>query len=130
MPRSERVMDVVSFETLWEINPKYEWIAKGAARIQEEGTGDLPAFKSTTYLAVQRFNFNVWRPVYIGVEYRALLQRQTDDQRRGFLGEVMWNLQKRVRVGIGYNFTDFSDNEFSQNDYSVDGGFLRVQGRY
>jgi hypothetical protein len=33
-------------------------------------------------------------------------------------------------LGVGFNFTDFSDNEFSDNDYSVYGWFLRVQGRY
>jgi hypothetical protein len=37
---------------------------------------------------------------------------------------------ENFRVGAGYNFTDFSDDEFSQNDYSVKGWFFRVQGRY
>jgi len=31
---------------------------------------------------------------------------------------------------VGYNFTDFSDDEFSNNDYSVKGWFLRLQGTY
>jgi len=42
----------------------------------------------------------------------------------------MWNVKKHFRVGAGYNFTDFSDDEFSPNDYSVRGWFVRVQGRY
>jgi hypothetical protein len=42
----------------------------------------------------------------------------------------MWKLHKHFRFGVGYNFTDFSDSEFSTNDYKVDGWFLRVQGRY
>ena len=37
---------------------------------------------------------------------------------------------EHLMLGIGYNFTDFSDDELSANDYSLQGWFLRVQGRY
>jgi len=72
----------------------------------------------------------VHRPIDLGIEYRILAERPTDDRRQGFLTELMWVLHKNFRVGGGYNFTDFSDNEFSSNDYSVRGWFLRAQVRY
>ena len=89
-----------------------------------------PGGESDTYLAVQRFNVTIWRPIDMGFEYRTLQQRQADDKKSGWLGEVMWNVKKHFRVGAGYNFTDFTDDEFSQNDYSTRGWFVRVQGRY
>ena len=44
--------------------------------------------------------------------------------------EVTYDLAKHFRAGLGFNFTDISDNEFSKNDYSVRGWFVRLQGRY
>jgi hypothetical protein len=64
------------------------------------------------------------------MEYRILFQKEADDKRQGWLMELMWEATKNLRLGIGYNFTDFSDNEFSDNDYSVQGGFFRIQGKY
>jgi len=49
---------------------------------------------------------------------------------QGWLIEATWEVIRHFRVGAGYNFTDFSDNEFSPNDYSSQGWFIRVQGRY
>ena len=123
-------MDVLSFETIFQITPGIEWVTKGAARLQEETTQLSPVFKSTTLLGIQRFNIRVWHRFDFGVEYRALMERESDDQRNGWLGEVMYRVQGNFRVGGGYNFTDFSDNEFSQNDYTSRGLFFRVQGRY
>ena len=57
-------------------------------------------------------------------------QDAADDMRSGWLTELMWEIRKHLRVGCGYNFTDFSDNEFSDNDYSVHGFFARVQAYY
>ena len=42
----------------------------------------------------------------------------------------MWKIQKNIRAGAGYNFTDFSDDEFAANGYRSQGWFVRVQGRY
>jgi hypothetical protein len=42
----------------------------------------------------------------------------------------MWRPIKHLRVGVGYNGTDFSDDEFSANDFSVRGWFFRLQGTY
>ncbi len=128
--RSRRSMDVFSVETIFGISPRVEWIAKAAARLQEETIEDFPEVRSSTYLGIQRFNLNMWRMFDLGVEYRALVEQETHDQRQGFLGELLFKPVKQFRFGVGYNFTDFSDDEFSLNDYSVSGWFVRVQGRY
>ena len=73
---------------------------------------------------------DIWKKFVFGVEYRTLRQKETFDRRQGWLGEAFWKIQRNFRLGIGYNFTDFSDNEFSQNDYSTEGWFIRVQGMY
>ncbi|MCP3978221.1 MAG: DUF11 domain-containing protein, partial [bacterium] len=128
--RTDRRMDVVSLETSIQVMRRLEWVTKSAARFEVESVGELSSIDSDTILAIQRLNVDVWRPFDLGVEYRILAQDQSDDQREGFLAEFGWSFKRHVRFGLGYNFTDFSDNEFSQNDYSVQGWFIRVQGMY
>ena len=127
---TDRSMDVFSAETIFRITPKVEWAAKLAAKMQKEALAGLDSVKTDTLLTIQRFNLNLWNPFDLGLEYRILRERQTNDQRQGWLSEFMWKPVKYFRVGVGYNFTDFSDNEFSANNYSQSGWFVRVQGRY
>ena len=54
----------------------------------------------------------------------------SNDRRQGWLGEVSWKFQGHLRFGLGYNFTQFSDDEFPLDDYSASGWFFRLQGMY
>ena len=79
---------------------------------------------------LHRFNYH-WRPqIDMGLEYRTLANREANDHKDGWLTELSWEPQQHMRLGVGYNFTEFSDNEFSDNNYSERGWFLRVQGKF
>jgi hypothetical protein len=79
---------------------------------------------------INRLDLTIWEKLEYGVEYRFLVQHEADDLRSGWLNEFLYPVGKHLRLGVGFNFTDFSDNEFSENDYSVYGWFFRVQGKY
>ena len=96
----------------------------------EEKTGDWSPVKTRTMLSVHRLNYNFVSVWDLGVEYRLRSVDLTDDRQTGWLAELMYAMGDNFRIGVGYNFTDFSDNEFSDNDYSVRGAFLRFQGKY
>jgi hypothetical protein len=81
-------------------------------------------------LLIQRFNYNFYKKFELGAEYRIRSQSLANDQEQGWLLEFMWRPVKQLRLGVGYNFTDFSDDEFSSNDFSVRGWFFRLQGAY
>jgi hypothetical protein len=117
-------------EAAYDVTRRVEWFTKLAARTQEETVSGLPSIRSRSYLAIQRLNLGIWKPIELGLEYRVLGQDEANDRRQGWLTEVMWSLHEHFRIGGGFNFTDFSDNEFSSNDYSVTGWFFRIQGRY
>jgi hypothetical protein len=123
-------MQVAAAEAAYEPWRRIELLAKVAARDQREVRAALPALDSRTTLAILRCNVRAWDPVLVGVELRDLREHENDDERSGFLGELMWDVKKHFRLGVGYNFTDFSDDEFAEDDRSVGGWFLRVQGRY
>jgi hypothetical protein len=122
--------DVASVDSVLQILPRLEWVAKLALRDQRNEDGGSAAVDSKSYLGIQRINWLFLNRFELGAEYRLLEQRLADDRRQGWLGELMWKPVKNFRFGVGYNFTDFSDNEFSQNDYKVRGWFVRAQARY
>jgi uncharacterized repeat protein (TIGR01451 family) len=127
---SSSPMDIVSFESVFAVTPRVEWLGKAAFRLQKDRVAGFDAGTSKTFLTIQRFNFVLWKALELGAEYRLLTESATESRRQGVLTQLSWRLIKMMRLGVGYNFTDFSDNEYSRNDYSVHGWFFRVQGRY
>jgi len=122
--------NVTSIEWSLQLNRSVEWVEKGAYKIKAEGSDTMPAVTTHTSLIITRLNLALGKMFDLGTEYRVLAQREADDQRQGWLSELMWKPSKFIRFGVGYNFTDFSDNEFSNNNYSVRGWFVRLQGKY
>ena len=128
--RVATLMDVFSAEGTVDLTALVQWSGKGALRAMRERPPGAPEARTRTSLWISRVSTAVHGPLRFGVEYRWLGQREAQDHRQGWLNELTWDLTRNMRVGGGFNFTDFSDNEFSKNDYSVRGWFIRAQGRY
>ncbi|HEU4402060.1 MAG TPA: OmpA family protein, partial [Candidatus Polarisedimenticolia bacterium] len=126
----ERLLEIFSLDTAFDLTTRLQWLSKLAWRAQTEAFGTLAAARSRASLTVQRVNVKIAGPLEGGIEYRVLAETEGGDRRQGWLSEVMWEVHKSVRVGGGFNFTDFTDNALSTNDYSARGWFFRVQGRY
>ena len=124
------ISDVFSAEGSLQLTKKLEWVEKGAYKIKTEDYVDRPSFTGHTLLSIHRLNYHIFKQIDAAAEYRLLWQREARDSRQGWLSEVTWEPISHLRLGVGYNFTDFSDDEFADNNYSVYGWFLRVQGKY
>ena len=126
----ESHMDVVAVEGTTALGRRLEWTTKGATRVIVDRGEDLPDVRTHSLLLVNRLNAAIHGPFGLGVEYRLLAQRESGDRRTGWLNELTWDPARYMRVGAGFNFANLSGNEFSRNDSSVRGWFLRLQGRY
>ena len=124
------VRDVLSVDWSLEINRFLEWAEKEALRVKTERAGAGPSATTHTLLSIHRLNYHLWKQLDLGVEQRTLRQREANDLRQGWLAELAWKTKTHLRLGGGFNFTDFSDNEFSENDYSTRGWFIRMQGTF
>ena len=62
-------------------------------------------------------------------EYRVLVQKQADDKMHGALLELSKDLSKNIQIGVGYNFSEFSD-DLAHLDYTSQGPFLRITGKF
>lgn len=88
-------------------------------------------FALNSMLWANRLNFHVTRKWDIAAEYRILLQdKSADNHLHGALVEVDRELYDYVRVAVGYDFADFTDDLRKSNDYSSHGPFVRMSGKF
>lgn len=86
---------------------------------------------ANSFLSVNRLNFHVTRKWDLIGEYRILWQSSAlRTLRQGALFEVDREIYDYVRLGVGYNFTDFSDDLREANNYHNNGPFVRMTGKF
>ena len=81
-----------------------------------DGRGSGDWYESTTGLAAVRAFYHLPKRWDALVEYRWLGVDETDTDRRGFLLGVDRKIGDNLKLGVGYNFTDFSD-DLTELDY-------------
>lgn len=86
-------------------------------------------FDSHAVLGVARADFHLIRKWDIMGEYRTLAVTEARDMRSGFLTALYYHLSKNLKAGIGYNFTDFSD-DMTDLSYRSHGWFFNVIGKF
>ncbi|HYR69583.1 MAG TPA: hypothetical protein VER77_06840, partial [Candidatus Dormibacteraeota bacterium] len=127
---TETTLGVTALEATVRFLPGIDWVGKAAARIRGDAKGDLGISETHSVLWAQRLEYTVRKPFRYGVEYRVLSQREVGDQRAGWLNEVSWDPSLNFRLGVGYNFTNFSGDPLETGPESSHGWFLRAQSRY
>ncbi|MEO1576839.1 MAG: hypothetical protein AAFU65_17975, partial [Pseudomonadota bacterium] len=129
--RTDQRSHILSFEGIRRFGPRWSFGGKLARRESElrldRGQGDW--FSSTTDFAAVRMRYHVIRNWDALAEYRLLRVDEAQSTRRGWLVAVDRHVGDHMKVGIGYNFTDFSD-DLTLLDYEYDGFFLNVLGKY
>lgn len=109
---------------------RLQLVEKFAFKYLRVSATGLPDTSGHVILWINRLNFHLFRNLDAGAEFRVLRSQITDELKSGFLVEVAYVLLEKIRIGAGYNFTSFSDNEFSRQDYDHGGFFFRVVGQY
>jgi hypothetical protein len=90
---------------------------------------DPEFFVSRAYLYVLRADWHIvsrWDALF---EVRELDQPDAQDRRGGVLVGTYYHVGEHIKVGGGYNFTDFSD-DLTQLDYRHQGLFINLIGKY
>ncbi len=123
---------VLSMEGVYHPSHNWEYAAKLARREGEVRMGRLTgdwADSAATFAAIQaRYGIGNTDWNVLG-EYRWLKVDNGGGTRKGALVAVDRDLTRNFRIGVGYNFTDFSDN-LTDFDYRHRGWFMNISGRY
>ncbi|HEY4318395.1 MAG TPA: OmpA family protein [Herbaspirillum sp.] len=87
--------------------------------------GSTGWFSSRADLMVLRLDLHLVKEWDALVEARRLRVKEADDARSGFLVGVYRHVTDNVKIGVGYNFTDFSD-DLTDMSYRSHGFFLNA----
>lgn len=122
---------IVSLEGIYRLNMQWEMAGKLAHRMGEarQARAIGPWFDTTADFAAIQTRYNLLAKWDALAEYRWLSVDENDSDRAGWLVGVDRHLGDNFRLGIGYNFTSFSDN-LTVLDYDQKGWFLNVTGTY
>lgn len=118
---------VVSVDAIWDVMPVLSLGAKYGLRwgslrpTKTEGQW----FSSTAQLVVLRTDWHVVHQWDAVLEFRRLWAKEAQDARAGVLAAVYRHVGKNTKVGVGFNFTDYSD-DLTDLSYRHRGWFLNV----
>ena len=118
--------DIYALETAYDLSKYIQLVEKYALKDMKETVAGYDETDNRVALWINRINYNVFKQWYAGVEYRTLSQTLGQDKKSGFIAEVMHKANQNIQLGVGYNFTDFSDDLRRNNDYSSNGFFIRI----
>lgn len=109
----------------WTLGAKYAYRISKIRESRDSG----PWFKSSAHLAILRADFHIIKEWDAVIEGRWLRVEEADDARLGTLVGIYRHVGDSVRVGVGYNFTDFSD-DITDLDYEHHGWFLNITASF
>jgi uncharacterized repeat protein (TIGR01451 family) len=121
---------VLSLSPIYELPWNLQLVQKFAWRRRDVFTEGLPGVRNDLMLLIHRLNYHLTRQWDVGAEYRFLHQSLTSDWQHGVLLEVNYILAEHVRLGVGYNFTRFAEDELGDFDRDASGVFFRVTAQY
>lgn len=122
---------IVSLEGVYRWSQKWESAVKLAHREGKArfGRGTGQWFDSATTFAAVQARYEVMNQWHALAEYRWLGVKDGGDK-NGWLVGVDRDLTKNLRVGVGYNFTQFKGDLTKVDDYRAKGWYLNMVGYY
>lgn len=125
-PAYKQRSHIGSIDVMYDIN---QWLTLGAKYGFKLGQVAAPNtnnwIDSTMHLGVLRADFHVVHAWDILAEIRGLYHSESDSMRFGALAAIYRHIGNNVKVGVGYNFSDFSD-DLTNVDYDNSGPFVNL----
>ena len=118
---------VFSVDTVYDLNNKWQLGEKIAYKKGEVKLNSLSSewTNNETYLWVNSLNYKYNRNINLYTEYRILDNNLAEDRKEGFLIGGFTRLENDIKLGIGYNFTDFND-DLTDLNYKAKGWFVNL----
>jgi len=134
----EQTSDIVAISPTVELPWHFGIAEKLAYKHTRDVLADGPALDTSTWLWVNRLDVHLHKMVDFSAEYRVLVLRGPSsgavgvggDGESGVLLEAAFKPSRYARIGVGWNFTSFSDDELARYDHTAGGFFIRAIGEY
>jgi len=118
---------VFSLDLIYDLNVDWQLKEKIAYKNGEIklNSKDDNWITSETYLWVNRVDYSIKKDINLFVEYRLLENKLAKDRRSGFVIGGYKRFDNNLKLGLGYNFTDFNDDLTNLN-YNAKGWFINI----
>lgn len=122
---------VLSADTIYDLTP---WLSLGGkygyrfGELRDNRVGG-PWYSSEAHLGILRTDWHFVHKWDALLEARCLQVSEAEDKRAGFLVGIYRHINNNIKLGAGYNFTDFSD-DLTDLDYDSQGWFINVVGKF
>ncbi|GIX21592.1 MAG: hypothetical protein KatS3mg121_0375 [Gammaproteobacteria bacterium] len=122
---------ILSIDGNYRLTARWTLGAKWARRLGEVALdrSNPEFFASNADLTILRVDWHLVHSWDWLIEGRRLAVEQAQDERAGFLTALYKHLGRHVKLGVGYNFTDFSD-DLTDLDYDSQGAFINLVGKF
>ncbi|MFW2371841.1 MAG: flagellar motor protein MotB, partial [Gammaproteobacteria bacterium] len=119
--------NIYSIDVLYDLSRRWTLGAKYAFRQGELSLDrvDPEFFDSSATLYVVRADWHFVHRWDFLMEARKLTVHDAQDERSGALLGIYRHMGKNIKFGVGYNFTDFSD-DLTDLDYDSQGFFINI----
>ncbi|MEM7288795.1 MAG: TonB-dependent receptor [Pseudomonadota bacterium] len=91
------------------------------------GSGDFT--ESSAHLGIARLDWHVVKKWDLMIEARQLWLEEVEQTKTGYLAGVYRHIGEKMKLGVGYNFGEFSD-DITDLTYDDEGVFLNVVGKF
>ena len=122
---------VLSIDGAYDFNAWITLGAKYAFRIGQlrDNTLGSPWFENQTHLLIGRIDYHLVKEWDLMGELRMLADTAAKDQKVGALIGVYRHINDNFKMGVGYNFTDYTDDLTNLN-YNNKGVFVNAVGKF
>jgi hypothetical protein len=130
-PYSQR-SQVFSIDAIYDFSRLFAVGGKFGYRegdIQDNSIANAPWTPSTAWLSIGRLDWHVVKEWDAIAEYRSLFVKEAQTTRNGVLVGIYRHVSSNVKLGVGYNFTDYSD-DLTDLSYRSRGFFINLLGTH
>lgn len=120
---------VLSLDTMYDVTRRWSLGGKYAYRLGQVSLDRVNPqfFDSRAHLYIVRADWRFVRHWDALIESRLLDLPDAGDRRSGGLFAFYWHMGDHIKLGVGYNFTDFSD-DLTDLNYNSRGMFINLIG--
>lgn len=137
-PKNEKA-HIFEAETIYDLNEHIDLGAKAAWKKTQQTfyradfdgnlSNSLP-IQNDIYLLAVNAAYAVMNNWEVLGEYHWKADRNTDDVHQGALVSLNKQIGRNLKLGIGYNFSDFHDDLVHKDDYEAHGFFINMLGTF
>jgi hypothetical protein len=122
---------IISAQMSYQLSSKWSIGSKvGAKRYSIRADRDSGEwYESNIYLGALRANYHLIKSWDAMLEGHIITQ-EDDGTKSGMLAGIYKHVGDHIKLGVGYNFTDFSDDLSKSNDYEAGGWFINMIGKF